>query len=114
VPSYSPVYSQPFIIYTSETPNREFLVPAGFTAVVRHVEYFVEIGDVNAWMILGADGAGFGSIFAAATDLSIFQSWPWSGHIAAPEGYLLTMTAEGIDDTFTGYCGGYLLRNNLT
>lgn len=114
MPSYSPVFSQPFIEYTSETPNREFLVPAGFTAVVRDVEYFTEIGDTLAWMISGAEGAGFGTIFAAFNTLAIFASNHWEGRVVAPEGYLLTMTAEGIDDTFTGYCGGYLLRNTLT
>jgi hypothetical protein len=52
VPSYSPVFSAAFIQYTSATPNSTFEVPAGFTAVVRQVTAYQDIGGYDLGVFL--------------------------------------------------------------
>lgn len=114
MPSYSPVFSAPFILYTDGTPNNSFLVPEGFTAVVREVDVTTELG-ASAFVVYTADSEEApGVAFVYLTTEGALQSQHWEGRVVVPgEGFIgLGQYTLGVGAT--AYVGGYLLRNTLT
>jgi hypothetical protein len=114
VPSYSPVFSQGFIYYTEATPNESFLVPAGFTAVVRECDLYLSEAEVAAWVGLNFDAGGGNLWFWYASGISVASSQPWRGRVVVPGGasIVVDVAALGVSDSL--YVGGYLLRNSLS
>lgn len=112
--SYSPVYSQPFILYTDATPNTEFLVPAGFTAVLRDVVMFCTLGGAAGNVQIFSPGSGEGIVIAALNFGGVNVTAEWHGRAVALENSTIALAFTGVDTSFTCYAGGYLLRNTLT
>lgn len=114
MPSYSPVYSVPFVYYTDTYPNTEFEVPAGYTAVVRQWSAYLEAGGVVVQIqLFNADGA-LATVFDTQTAEGIVQQLQGRGHWVAPAGYVIKFYSPSIGSGVAGYVGGYLLRNTLT
>lgn len=111
---YSPVYSAPFIQYTASTPNQSFLVPEGFTAVVRQISVAQEIADWYAYVnIQDSEAAPDLTIWlgvAAGAETYVAGEGRW----VVPEGGLITLGYGTLGTIPSGYVGGYLLRNQLT
>jgi hypothetical protein len=114
VPSYNPVYSAPLILYTDDTPNTSFLVPAGFTAIIRQVVFWNQVADNYFICFLFGAGASEGVVFAAFTGISLNSAQQWEGRVVAPEGYTIECESGGLATGTTIYVGGYLLRNTLS
>lgn len=114
MPSYSPVYSVPFIIYTPSTPNNTFEVPDGFTAVVRDMEAALDIGE--AVIQLGFQLSGIAPVCypVILQPEGIYGYQQWQGRIVVPAGGFVEFSASSLGDSPYIYVGGYLLRNVLT
>lgn len=102
------------MLYNSETPNSSFEVPAGFTAVVREIDLYAELGGEGMQAFLQGPGASIGIGFAALQALGANTSVHWEGRVVAPENYLIAFNIAGVGLYSSAYVGGYLLRNNLT
>jgi hypothetical protein len=114
VPSYSPVFSAPFIQYTSATPNTSFLVPAGFTAVARYGVITQDYGGyAGGWYIQDSEAAP-GIFFDYNGSIGLLEVHTWEGRVVVPAGGLLNLTTSVVGSSLNAYLGGYLLRNNLT
>ena len=104
-----PVYSVPFIQYSSSTPNLSFEVPAGYTAVVRQISavqpagafalyvYIQDALDAPGIGIWAGESAGFWNYLAA------------EGRWVVPPGGFITIINEELLSDFNAYVGGYLL-----
>lgn len=114
MPSYSPVYSQAFIQYTSATPNSSFDVPDGFTAVVRQVVAYQDIGGYALGVFLKDSEAAPSLQFVSFSDVAIATCTYWSGRIVVPGGGEIFILWSELGATPQFYVGGYLLRNALT
>jgi hypothetical protein len=112
--AYSPVYSVPLVIYTPETPNESFLVPDGFTAVIREIDYYCAVGGGKVIVAIGGTAGAWFCNFASLFIAGVADSAQWTGRVTAPENYTidLDVAAVGVDDCV--YVGGYLLRNVAT
>lgn len=112
--SYSPVYSQGFLYYTAGTPNTQFEVPQGWTAVVREFDAYDEIGDVAAIMgVALAAGAPFVNI-AVLVIAPALTSGHWEGRVVVTEGGIIGLDIVALSTNGTAYVGGYLLRNTIS
>lgn len=113
MPSYSPVFSSQFIVYTDATPNTLFEVPSGFTAVVRDFTAFATASLTLVQLSIsdstGAPECTFASL--NLTGLEIAQQW--TGRVVVPENGFIVLTAGTLRANLQAYVGGYLLRNNL-
>lgn len=114
MPSYSPVFSQGFIYYTDATPNSQFEVPSGFTAVIRDATLWVELGAavVQVYIQLDEEAPGVTVIQLSGVGEPSYDSW--QGRIMVPAGGIITYYVSDVDLNTHGYVGGYLLRNTLT
>lgn len=107
-----PVYSAQFINYSGSTPNTQYEVPAGFTAVVREIDYTVAAAD-TALGVYFANSPDAPTIWIdARTIAAVLQSEQWTGRVVVPAGGLITLDAIDVGDTVTVYVGGYLLGNS--
>jgi hypothetical protein len=107
----SPVYSQPFILYTGDSPNTEYLVPAGFTAVVRDFTGFASVAATLLQLQLFGPGASSGPTFAQI-ELAAAQAYAqWTGRVVALPGYTVQLVVGDLGAGVSAYVGGYLLRN---
>jgi len=110
---YSPVYSTPFITVGGSVGGSAFLVPAGWTAVVREFDLFSYIGAEVAAAYLQeseeAPGIGFASIEAVGAQTST----QWTGRVVALEGWTINLSTYTFAEYSGVYLGGYLLKNNL-
>lgn len=108
---YSPVYSSAFIIYTSDTPNTEFLVPAGYTAVIRDVIWCQIAGTGVLYTRITGPGSGSPCNFLTAAATSVDATYQWTGRVVAGPGYLIDFDLDAIGISDNVYVGGYLLKN---
>lgn len=111
--SYSPVYSAPFILYTDDTPNRDFLVPDGYTVVIRQVSYWLAIAGGSMNVEFGGADSGESIVIAALNAGGINAGYDYPGHWVVPAGYNIHYNSSVIGSGSTAYVGGYLLRNTL-
>lgn len=111
MPSYSPVFSQGFIYYTQSTPNTEFAVPAGFTAVVREFDVWEEAGEAVAWMGVQLSGEAPFVNVASLEPAGVNSSAQWTGRVVVPAGGNIGIAIGELGASDTAYVGGYLLRN---
>jgi hypothetical protein len=114
VASYSPVFSSQFILYTDETPNTQFAVPEGFTAVVREVD--IRIADTLAGVTVGiSTDAGAPTIWFTQLTVGVtYASAQWQGRVVCPSPGLIVLSEGSVGTGLTIYVGGYLLRNTLS
>lgn len=114
MPSYSPVFSQAFVQYTASTPNASFEVPAGFTAVVRQVSGWQDVGGY-VLQLLFQDSEAAPSLTVASIEADGVANYAATeGRWALDEGGIMTIQASTLGATSSFYVGGYLLRNVLT
>jgi hypothetical protein len=104
-----PLYSQGFIYYTEDTPNREFEVPAGFLIVVRQVICYSYVGGTEMSVVATQAGADAGIVFAALEALGVNVSDNWEGRVVVNAGGTLYLNLSAIAAGDTAYVGGYLL-----
>jgi hypothetical protein len=113
--AYSPVYSAPFVLgNTSDGTPPNFLVPTGFTAVIREIDLYTEAG--GSKLQVGMYGAGADSVvyFAVLEAIGLNTTTQWRGHVVALADYTITPYVGGLSTNDCVYIGGYLLRNVLT
>jgi hypothetical protein len=114
VPSYSPVFSAPFLIYTDAAPNYTFEVPTAYTAVIRDFNVFCEVGGVAASVYIqdSEDAPACTVAFLQAEGALSYEQW--QGRVVVPGGGLINLYVSSIDLETSAYVGGYLLRNTLS
>lgn len=109
--SYSPVYSSQFIVRPGDQPIVPFVVPDGFTAIVRDFSIFsfAVIGGVQLLIQNSAEAeqmtAAFLSLEAAPGGAQ------WQGRIVLPAPGILGAQTTSVGLSIGIYAGGYLLRN---
>jgi hypothetical protein len=114
VPSYSPVFSAPFIESSPTAPNTAFGVPDGFTAVVRQISVSAALSSgIMAVNIQDSDAAPFQTIHQT-TIATLYSTQHTQGRWVVPGGGIISIYQEEVGDEFYIYVGGYLLRNTLT
>jgi len=114
VTSYSPVFSQAFIEYTPLTPNQTFEVPSGFTAVIRQVSCYQDIGAYVFYVdIQNSSIAPFVTVFAGHQEGDV-NYVAGEGRWVCPEGGIITAAVDTLGTQVSMYVGGYLLRNTLS
>lgn len=112
--SYSPVFSQGFIYYTSAAPNTDFLVPAGFTAVIRDAIITQTIGGYLCYLFVGeSESAPLLTVWSSEADGANLSN-QWTGRVVVNEGGLIRIGVSALGSSPSMYVGGYLLRNTLT
>lgn len=109
--AYSPVYSAAFVEYTESTPNNSFDVPDGFTAVIRYLSCYQEIGAYGLLGYVANSEAAPALIFAANASILSGELYQWAGRVVVPGGGVITIDLSTIGDGVSIYCGGYLLQN---
>ena len=114
MPSYSPVFSVPLIQYGPETPNTQFLVPDGYTAVVRQISGVQNIGGFILWLAIADSEDAPNIIVYGAGQVGDFNTVQQEGRWVAPAGSLITLYFSETGSAFYAYAGGYLLRNAAT
>lgn len=114
MPSYSPVFSAAFIEYTPETRGNTFLVPAGFTAVVRECSCFQDIGAFLYTVDIQNDLAAPALTVFAVVQTGVVNYVRGEGRWVVPGGGQITAEVDTYGDDCNMYVGGYLLRNSLS
>jgi len=114
VPSYSPVFSSQFIVYTSATPNSSFDVPVGYTAVVRQATCYQDIGGYDFGVFLQNSEAAPSLQFVNLKDVGLAVADQWQGRIVVPGGGVIFILWSELGSSPQFYVGGYLLRNTLS
>lgn len=114
MPSYSPVYSAPFINYTPSTPNNAFEVPTGFTAVVRQISVAQEIAISYAYLDFQDSGAAPSYTVWLGEPAGIPTYVAQEGRWVLNEGGIMTLSVVTLGTATSIYVGGYLLRNTLS
>jgi hypothetical protein len=114
VPSYSPVFSSQFILYTDATPNLSFAVPAGFTAVVRDVTFYATVAGTLCQVAIqdSEDAEGVTVVSEELAGVGVYVQW--TGRIVVPAGGLINLVLGSLAAGVNAYVGGYLLRNTLS
>ena len=108
---FSPVYSSAFIEYTAETPNSSFAVPEGFTAVIRQLSLYQEIGGwVGECYIQNSEEAP-GVVIWAGSAVGAVGYLATEGRWVCPGGGVITIAVSELGTSPSFYCGGYLLTN---
>jgi hypothetical protein len=105
------VYSSQFFVYTPSTPNLTYDVPEGYTAVVRDLDGYQEIGGyVCALGFRNSEAAPQCQpvVLEAAGTLNTVT---WRGRLVVPGGGQLTLSLSAVGEFPSIYVGGYLLRN---
>lgn len=106
------VYSQAFIEYTHETPNNVFDVPEGFTAVIRQISTFQEIGGYSFQVVIQNSDEAPGLYIWSITGVSALESQATEGRWVVPSEGVIQVLASTVGSTPSFYVGGYLLRND--
>lgn len=114
MPSYSNVFSQPFIFYTAETPNSEFAVPTGYTAVIRQWSCSQDIGGwIFAVLIQLSEAAP--AVHVVQVGQTGFVNYEAGEcRFAVPGGGIISIALSEVGASPEIYVGGYLLRNTLS
>lgn len=111
---YSPVFSSQFIVNTQDAPNYAFEVPEGFTAVVRDVTIWTEVGAEACTVGFQNSDAAPVCWFVWLQAVGVGTSNLWQGRVVVPGGGTIVLDEGGISYTTAVYVGGYLLRNVAT
>jgi hypothetical protein len=111
MPGYSPIYSYPFVYYTGDPDDLQFLVPSGYTAVVRDMTAFASLGAGEAQLQIGPDPVDAMVTVAAITLGGADTYGQWTGRVVAPSEWVINAVANGPTSGLSIYVGGYLLRN---
>jgi hypothetical protein len=114
VPSYSPVFSSQFILYTDPAPNTEFDVPSGFTAVIRDFTFYTSVGDTVSQLAIQDSGSAPQVVCAQLSGTGVNSYAQWQGRVVVPAGGIITLYPGEVGFDQQMYVGGYLLRNTLT
>lgn len=114
MPSYSPVFSSQFIVASELDGISSFLVPAGFTAVVRDFSSWFSAGGAVVQLVVQNSEAAPGVTVAAVGAAGVAEYSQWQGRVVVPAGGIMTVDTTYLGATPDIYVGGYLLRNNLT
>lgn len=111
MPSYSPVYSAQFILYTPTTPNLSFLVPDGFTAVIRQWSVSQEITDWLFQLKIGDASSATALIIVNENQAGVNTYLAGEGRWVVPGGGFMEVYLSSLGMVPHIYVGGYLLRN---
>ena len=111
--AYSPVYSVPFIFYTETTPNTQFDVPAGQTAVIRQFSAVQNIGGYFVALLIATGLGGPETQVINGEALGADNSYQLSGRWVVPGGGYMRVGFSTLGSSFNVYVGGYLLPNNV-
>ena len=114
MPSYSPVFSQAFIQYTSETPNTRFDVPTGFTAIVRQISCYQDIGAYLLETYIADSDAAPGLTISELEQSGGLNYVQQEGRWVVPGGGYIAISLSPLGTSPQVYVGGYLLRNTLS
>jgi hypothetical protein len=109
---FSPVYSQPFIQYTTSTPNAQFEVPVGFTAIVRQITVIQNIGAYTATVYIQDSLAAPAITIAQQAGIGVDTIWDQQGRWVCPGGGYITLGLSTVGGSTSAYVGGYLLQNS--
>ena len=110
---YSPVYSTPFIQYSSITPNTQFDVPGGYTAIVRQFSAVQSIGGYYAALYIADNLDGPEMQVLNAEQVGADNSVQQEGRWVVPGGGYIRVAFSELGSSFYLYVGGYLLANNI-
>lgn len=108
---YSPVYSTPFIQYTAETPNASFLVPEGYTAIIRQWSCAQDIGGWEFYLAMRDSDAAPALTIALAYQAGEVNYQSGSGRWVLNAGGTVFCGVTSLGTTPSFYVGGYLLQN---
>lgn len=114
MPSYSPVFSVPFIINNNLAPNTSFEVPTGYTAVIRQITCAQNVGDFIFYLTIQDSEAAPSVTVVLLQSLDVINYADWTGRIVVVEGGIMNIGYTVVGDDFSAYVGGYLLRNTLS
>lgn len=110
----NPVWSSPFIQYTSETPNTQYEVPAGFTAIIRQISGYQSAGGFVMYVIIQDSSAAPGLFIWSGGQAGVANYVGVEGRWVVPEGGIITAEFSELFDSPCMYVGGYLIRNSAT
>jgi len=111
VPSYSPVYSAQFILYTSVDPTTSYEIPSGFTAVVRDFTGYSDGGASLCQLLIQNDGSAPELVVAQLSFAGIAAYAQWQGRVVVPAGGFILIQPGALLVNPGFYVGGYLLRD---
>lgn len=114
MPSYSPVFSSQFIVYTDAAPITEYEVPAGFTAVIRDATFIATVAATLCQVSIQDSEAAPACTVISETLAGIETYSQWTGRIVVPAGGLINLVLGSLAAGVSAYVGGYSLRNVLT
>jgi len=105
------VYSQSFINYTADTPNSSFGVPEGYTAVIRQVSCWQNIGAYDFQCLIQDSAEAPKLVIWGVTDVSVNDSEDVEGRWVVPELGVISIFSSAVGSAPCFYVGGYLLQN---
>lgn len=114
MPSYSPVFSQPFIEYIESEPNTEFAVPDGYTAVVRQISGYQDVGGWILYLYLRNSPSADAIVATQLAQVGDFNYAATEGRWVVPGGGIIQISISSLGSGPSFYVGGYLLRNTLS
>lgn len=106
------VYSQQFILYGPETGATAFDVPEGFTAVVRELSVYQEIGAYDVSFTINDSPEAPLTVVWSAHDVGVLTQQNIHGRWVVPETGSMEFFLSAYGDQVALYAGGYLLRND--
>lgn len=109
--SYSPVFSSQFILYSDATPNSSFIVPTGFTAVVRDFTAYANVSGTLCNLLIGDSSLAPDVTVASLELVGIASYGQWIGRVVVPENGIIEIYSGSLVTGLQVYVGGYLLRN---
>lgn len=114
MPSYSPIFSSQLILSGGGSGSTAFLVPPGFTAVVRDLQAYAAVAATLVQLQLQNSEAAPWITVVSLTLAGVGTAAQWTGRIVAPAGAQLQVISDVEAADLDLYVGGYLLRNVLT
>lgn len=112
--SYSPVYSAQFVVRHSGDPLVPFIVPDGFTAVIRDFTVFSSAAGLIAQVQIQDSAEAPAVVVAQLGELDVAAYGQWQGRIVLPAPGIINVSLTEVGASAGIYVGGYLLRNVLT
>lgn len=114
MPSYSPVYSSQFVVRHGTDPLVPFVVPAGFTAVIRDFTVYSSVAGLVAQTLIQDSAEAPALVVAQLSGIGVAEYAQWTGRVVVPAPGIITNAITDVGDAASIYVGGYLLRNTLT
>lgn len=112
--SYSPVYSAQFVVHHSGDPLVPFIVPDGYTAVVRDFTAYSAAGGAIVQLYIQDAAEAPALIVAQIGELGVAAYGQWTGRVVIPAPGIISYGITEVGAEAAVYVGGYLLRNVLT